>query len=636
MKKIFSIVLLILFAAQPVLATTDPFSPEASETESKSVEELVQEATSLFIAQKPLEARSKLLQAIQVAPDDYRPYLLLSEYYLIEVGHFRLAFRYIKKAEELFVEKHGDNDTKKLPKHLWQAHASILYLLAESHLNLDDYEGALEQLDRFGAKYWKPSYPGSRAWVLMKLKRLEEAVSVAQAGLLRGAEQGRTLNILGILFSIMDKRELSLRAFAKAVKAEKSLGALGQPATPYNNAGEVYREIFQEEFAEGSWRQALSSPDGCSHILPSLNLAVLGIDDLRLLMAERALKDFQACFHEDSEREDTEHRALLSMARARINLRMGNANLANDFISDALARKQWFGKIGTNANDLELAGLTIKSQTLRAKANELKDTHTTSIKDSLTNLLLVPTLKLQSWWMEKQARNLALDDLEDFEDLWIRNTDTMLEYPSLGHMVSGFPISSLKTRLARLKDRDRRDMAHLYYDSYIGFAELRHGDTEVGEKKLKAVFEKLRENDRLLKAEILAALLVHEQDSPFFWEDLSTEEVRMTEQLFEILPANIRQYDLKLPVKVVRGESVGENAEDVLEMVLEDRFEVVGNGRFVIKLSRSEVVLVDSKGGKRVFGVDVSSVGEGESGDGGSLEGSANKFVGGVFGWSGD
>src|SRR5690606_8601721 len=148
--------------------------------------------------------------------------------------------------------------------------------LSQARLNLDDYEGAKEVLDEFSSySYFAPWYPGSRSWVLMKLGDLEEAIRISKVGIMAGAEPGRTLNMLGILLSMTGERQGSLDVFKQAIRYELSLGQLGQPATPLNNSGEVYKEIFEEEEAERSWLRATSLPDGCEHVLRSLNLALM-------------------------------------------------------------------------------------------------------------------------------------------------------------------------------------------------------------------------------------------------------------------------------------------------------------------------------------------------------------------------
>jgi tetratricopeptide (TPR) repeat protein len=212
--------------------------------------------------------------------------------------------------------------------------------LAETRLNLDNYQGALDVLNEFGKLYFGAWYPASRAWVLMKLGKLDEAIRVARLGLLTEAEPGRTLNVLGILLSMTGKRQESLKVFNEAIMHELSMGSSGQPATPLNNSGEVYREIFNEEKAEAMWLKATSMPDGCEHVLPSMNLAIMFIEQLRLTDAKKAIDAFESCITQFPLRNGEEHRALVHLARGRIALHSGDVHSAVQHLEAARERRQ--------------------------------------------------------------------------------------------------------------------------------------------------------------------------------------------------------------------------------------------------------------------------------------------------------
>lgn len=531
-------------------------------TDGSSVEQLILEAQNLFLQQKSIDARSKLVAALKLAPNDYRPNMLLGSYYLGEVRHFELGHRYIEKAITLFEEQHGKNPDTLATMELWQDHARLLYLLSESFLNLDKYEQSLETLDRFGKYYWDDWFPGTKAWVLMKLKRVDEAIQIAQAGLLRGAEAGRTYNILGILLSLKRNRELSIEAFNRSIDAETLMGSLGQPATPLNNIGEVYRESFAEDLAERSWIDALSMHDGCEHILPSLNLAVLYIDELKLFKAQRVLDDFEACFKSNSLQSDSEHRTLLSLMRGRIALHMGDFDKAIKMFEHSLVRRQWFGKIGTNENDMRFAATISLAQGLKANIVSLTDRAYESQAARLKSYSQIPWLSFLSWWHFKRAREIALDELEDFEDLFVRNTDTMVEYPTLGELASGFPRVAFSRRIARLTESETRPMALAYYQTYIATNLLNHRRLKESIEEFKQALAKLRDNDRLLRAEILAKLVAaQEKEANSFWGGSDKEEqiaiMRNKEELFSLLPSHMRYHDINLPVDLVSKSTSG-------------------------------------------------------------------------------
>lgn len=583
-RSLFCALVLGLGAVSPAVSAVPALDPSATDPtavdEGASFDTLLDEAQELLLTKRPIDARAKLQKALQMRPDDYRPHMYLGQYYLFEVGHFTLAYRYLLTAEELFMKAYGRGNGEVEPSQSRQ-HATLLYLRAEAELNLDKYEDSLKTLDRFGSLYSTDWYPGTRAWVLMKLKRLDEAIMVAQSGLLQQADPRRTYNILGILLSVKGQRELSLKAFQQAIAAEVSLGSLGQVATPLNNAGEVYRELFRDELAEASWLRATRLPDGCDHILPSLNLSILYIDETRFFQADRVLSDFQACYAQQAERTDTEHRALLALARGKIALRSGNIDEAVAQLTSATDRQQWFGKIGTNEDDVRFAATIVMSQALAAKAATLKDKVHDSIMAAAQDDAQIPALRVRSWWLNRQARNQGQKEMEDFEDLFIRNTDTMLEYPTLGSLFQAFPVSSFRKRIERMRESDTRPGAQLYYKLYLAENLLAHKEYKEAEQLLTEARAAFRPIDRLASAQALNDLLLLDRARRHFWQsptkEKQAEDIKRREELYSMLPAQLRYSELALPVttsSAVDGSAAQKTVTQVRKL-LDTRFEEI-------------------------------------------------------------
>lgn len=574
MKALLLLLILFLsgntFAQTTVGSTIDPLSPSSTDT----VESLIAEAQSLFLDKRPLDARAKLQQALQIAPNDYRPNFYLGVYYLTEVAHFQLADKYLSRSEAFFRKEFGSEEDGTLSVDQWRQNARLIQYLTEAKLNLDDYKAALKYADRFGRTYWDDWYPGTKAWILMKLRRVDEAIREAQMGVLRGADETRTYNILGILYSLKGNRRLALQAFGQAIKAELSLGSGNQAATPLNNAGEVYRELFQDDLAEASWIRALQLPDGCDHILPSLNLTLLYIDQLRLFQAERSLADFEACFAQRSMRADTEHRALIALARGKIALREGDIPKSISLLQEAADRQQWYGKIGTDANDLKFAAAQALSQAYLAEAARLRDIPRSNIFLKLFDRFGSIVMRFRSWWQRRGALQTAVSDLEDFEDLYIRNTDSMLEYPTLGTIFKGVPQSEAKARLEKMKRDDSRNEAAPFYDLFRMEKEVFDGSSKETISALEEILNKLREVDSLAKAEATGLLIKALKDQRGFFSGLSKDQevriVRLEENLFNTLPSHLRVLDLSLPVTVaVAGTPL---SKDLKKELLSRRF----------------------------------------------------------------
>ncbi len=538
----------LITVAQPI----DPLDPFASpapfdlseEDKNKSAEELVSDAEFLLIEERPLDARSKLLLALEKDPQSLEAHTMLAAYYLVHVGHYKLALKHVKQALHLFTQEKGKPPySEMLTK---QQHAHMLHLLSQTRLNLDNYEGALAALDEYASyDYYQTWYPGSRAWILMKLGKLDEAIGTARLGLLAGAEPGRTLNILGILLSMSGQRQASLQVFQKAIAHEYSLGErLGQPATPLNNSGEVYREIFEEDKAEKSWLKATSLPDGCEHVLPSLNLAILMIEQTKYQAASRAIDSFESCVAQFPLRNGEEHRALVHLARGRIALHTGFIDEAIEHFESARKRQQWFGKIGTSEGDLRVAVLTSLAQALRRKNNQEGFLHSLSTYRSFIRLRNRLYRAVKAHWLFRRATQILSEDLNAIEDVYVRNTDSMLEYPTLGQTLAYLPTATLENRIALERKDDRRGNASLYYDIYLADSYLAHGQESKALKLYNAIIRQARDPyDAALKLHASLQLM----------KNLSIQSKQYTtlaQSVFMQNRAALFSYGLKLPVNL--------------------------------------------------------------------------------------
>jgi tetratricopeptide (TPR) repeat protein len=378
----------------------------------------------------------------------------------------------------------------------------------------------------------------------MKLGRVQEAITVARAGILASAEPGRTLNMLGILLSMNGQPQEALEVFRKAIANEFASGSDGQPATPLNNSGEVYKEMFDDDKAESNFLRATSLPDGCEHVLPSLNLALLYIDQLKLDSAKSAIDSFERCVAQFPLRNNEEHVALVHLARGRIALHTGDVDKAIEHFRSALDGTQWFGKIGTNQNDLLVAATISLAQALRGKANTVRTTVSSSWRESFEQKRLIASHSLESWWLLRRARQMLTGDLNDIEDLQIRNTDSLLEYPTLGDVLSGLSTQSLRRRLALESANDKRAPAKLFYQLYGAQSGLGFWRSKDVLNALDDVIERARPRyDELLRIRAISLRMQTLAANSSRYQDLAY-------RIFFTAPALLRNYGLALPVKI--------------------------------------------------------------------------------------
>lgn len=536
---------------------SDPFDPFdigeeplfGGDDANKSTSQLILEAQLLLTDERMLDARTKLLRALQKDPKQYRAHLLLAGYYAVHVGHFRLADRYVRQGLKLFTEKYGPPPYMNLI--VREEHEQFLYTLAQTTLDLDKYEEALQVLDEFeGYGYTAPWYAGSRAWVLMKLGRIPDAIKIARAGLDNNSEPGRTLNMLGILLSMSGQREASLEVFREAIRHEMSLGTLGQPATPLNNSGEVYKEIFEDQRAETSWLRATSMPDGCEHVLPALNLAILYMEQANYIGASQAMDSFESCVAQYPLRNGEEHRALVHLARGRVAYHGGLIDLAIKHLEASLEHRQWFGKIGTSAEDLE-AGVTISlAQAYLAKNAHLAATRFEGWYDWAAAQKTRLENAIRARWLFRRAVQFLTQRLDNFEDLYIRNTDSLLEYPSLGQVTARLPRGALERRIELEKEKDQRAPAQVYYTAYLGENYLNGFSKGSGIELLETALKQARTPfDNSLRVHIMSLLMEG-------LDPASAEYAAYARQIFEIEKAAIWNRGLRLPINFAGDAAV--------------------------------------------------------------------------------
>ena len=523
----------------------DELSPSMDDT-NKTAEELIREASLLLATERPLDARTKLLKAIQKDPNEYRAYYLLSGYYLVHVGHYRLALKYIKRAQELFEKKNGKPPYSS--NLLQLEHGNLIYYLSQIRLNLDNYQGALDALDLYTSYgYHAEWYAGSRSWILMKLGRIQEAIKVARQGLLASSETGRTLNMLGILLSMNDQPQESLEVFRQAIAYEFSQGRDGQPATPLNNAGEVYKELFDDVKAESTFLRATSLPDGCEHVLPSLNLTLLYIEQHKMDAALSTMDAFQRCIAQFPLRNNEEHAALVNLARGRIDLHTGNVDRAIKRFETSLQGTQWFGKIGTNQDDLAVAATISLAQALLRQNNILAFNQPATWNEWLEQKKKRAENSLRAWWLFRRARQMLIDDLNDIEDLTIRNTDSLLEYPTLGEALSGLSGPALSRRIEAQRAKDSRAVAKVFYDAYLAENDQSWLFPGAANDGFDSVVQRGREGfDTLLKTHAMLRRM----------ETLSPDSERYRElayRVFYTAAPELRNYGFRLPIAIDQG-----------------------------------------------------------------------------------
>jgi len=278
-------------------------------------------------------------------------------------------------------------------------------------------------------------------------------------------------------------------------------------------------------------------------VLASLNVALFYIDQAKFGAASRTMDNFESCVAQFPLRNGEEHRVLVELARGRIDLHTGKIDQAVSNLEKTLEGRQWFGKIGTDEADLKAGAMISLAQALHIRVNHRALTLSSSLSESADNILANISDKFRAWWLFRRARQILSDDLTNLEDIHIRNTDSLIEYPTFGDLLSGFPLSVLQARIKNERISDTRTEAAPYYNLYLAEKKIdSFFSKNEGLKEAEDVMQAARPKfDELLKLKATTDVMSHIDKNSLQYEEFAT-------RAFHISRAALRNAGLPLPV----------------------------------------------------------------------------------------
>jgi hypothetical protein len=138
---------------------------------------------------------------------------------------------------------------------------------------------------------------------------------------------------------------------------------------------------------------------------------------------------------------------------------------------------------------------------------------------------------------------MLLNDLNDVEDLIIRNTDSLIEYPTFGDALYGLSRVALARRLDKQRVKDSRGPAQLFYDAYLAQSSLGWWHQKEGLALLEGVIDRARpQRDELLRVHAMLLRLSVTSPTSQLYRDLSY-------RVFHAVPAALRNHGIKLPIR---------------------------------------------------------------------------------------
>ena len=199
--------------------------------------------------------------------------------------------------------------------------------------------------------------------------------------------------------------------------------------------------------------------------------------------------------------------------RGRIAFYRGDTAKAIEHFNAAEQRQQWFGKIGTDVEDLQAGLYQNYAAAVAAESYKRRNRAAQSWREKLQLTLTQLPARLQSWWYLRKAKLVLTEDLDDFSDAFLRSTDSLLDYPNLGVIFASLPGQLARKHAQQLITSDKRQSAILYYRAFTAESILenplnRFFNKEAAVKTLqKVISDERSEFDDALKARAVALLL---------------------------------------------------------------------------------------------------------------------------------
>jgi hypothetical protein len=192
-----------------------------------------------------------------------------------------------------------------------------------------------------------------------------------------------------------------------------------------------------------------------------------------------------------------------------------------------------------------MVGATISlAQALDRKNNILRSHRPLSWSEWLSIKKDISANRIRAWWLLRRARQMLVSELNDIEDLIIRNTDSLLEYPTFGEVLAGLSKGSLERRLKHQREHDKRPGAATYYDAFQAEAQLGWFSSREANTLLDSVAQRARpKTDDLLKTHVLLRRMLSLNTASDTYRD-------MAYRIFYTAPAELRNYGFKLPVTI--------------------------------------------------------------------------------------
>jgi tetratricopeptide (TPR) repeat protein len=548
-------------------------------------------------AWRELEARANI-RARELAdrvltrdPRSYVAHYVLGRVYHYGEANFPRALFHLRRALELYRERHGDPPRPGSP---WRWHAQILQELIWTHADLDHYEEQLAWIARYNELY-DPDLVAEAAWPLMKLRRFDEARRAAELGRRTGdpRQEEIALNALCAIEFEAGNDRASYEACRAAMELRGANPAL-QSAVDFTNFAEAARSVFDLEEAERvdlEATRALVSWYGN----PWVELGELYIREGRFLEALQALREVPRYRAQRPPHVQESDRNEARRVLAEFFLVLGRTEDAVRITERAILAPDRRGHNSRDpAQDLALAALLDRRARSMEAERLIIESLGAPVHERFWARLRALMYRFEAWSSGRRAARALADDPRLIGTFMIGTARSAVLPPWLaGELVEILGPGVAIAAIRKARAEDHRPGSDAYYDAFEAEAALQSGTWERARELALKALEGLQPAELLLRARMHA---------------IAAEAARRTGQIhralesydeaFQIDPGIFPRMALAVPVRIrTRGGAIAEKVGALLGR--SPRFDVEDFGPRVeveAEALRARVCLIGASG----------------------------------------
>jgi len=566
---------------------------DASCPEAEGFGGTLEERAALCLAKRNefVSARSLASHILDATPDSIRGHLVMG--YAQHLGEANLpkALFHLEAAEKGLIANWGLTPERATPE--WVVAYRVLVELLFVHGEMDHHEAKIRYADRITERF-DIDYSGRKAWPLLKLKRFDEARSVAKTAADSDDPHSRAVGMTALcaVESELRNRDAAYQACVAAARPVLSSGVGG--AVELSNAAAASEEVFRYDEAERYYLEATRrGPEGS--VNPWGRLVRMYLRQGRLpeaLSAWRAMRAYRA--RRAGAHLDQQDQAEADLIGAAVMMVAGRPEHAERITRRTVSRPDRQGT-SSAASDQNEAGADVMDRVAKLSAARVLEARVgpASWSQALDLRLQAAQLRYSAWQSGRRAAEV-LSNPERLHTTLRPECPGSVEMPAwldaevIALVGPGVALGAIA--VARRAETLPHDLSEPIFLALEAEAYWRKHDDKQAVAKAQLALRALETSEMLRRGRVAAlgadaAAELDEYALALRWYQIAISED----------PTALRRLGLRLPVRLVGldGSEAVEEALDILEG--SPVFEVVDWG-LVLQVGAEALRLVSPQG----------------------------------------